>query len=138
MFPNLRLMLSASLATLILVAIVGSGLSLFRPPPTAMADVSDAVRTGPVGEARNHFRADTISRRNSELHRLLALPDSPVRAYAPEPPLAFPYALQPADSNVATTATVSSDLSAAASPAVSETAPQAQSARANAPGRSRR
>jgi hypothetical protein len=93
MFPNLRLMLSASLAIIVLVAIVGSSLVLFRPPPARMADMPDIVR--PVmaiaDDGRPPLRVDASARRSSELQRLLTLPSGPSRAYAAEPPAAFPY-----------------------------------------------
>jgi hypothetical protein len=93
MFPNLRLMLSASLAIIVLVAIVGSSLVLFRPLPARMVDVPEIVR--PVvliaDDGRPALRFDTGARRNNELQRLLTLPSGPARAFAAEPPATFPY-----------------------------------------------
>lgn len=105
MFPNLRLMLSASLATIVLVAIVGSSLVLFRPPPARMADMPEIVR--PIMSIADDNRPlqlfDAGTRRNEELQRLLALPPGPMRAYAAEPPAAFPYAVTAASSPAAAT-----------------------------------
>jgi hypothetical protein len=97
MFPNLRLMLSASLAIIVLVAIVGSSLVLFRPPPARMADMPEIVRpVMPItDDNRPALRVDAGTRRHDELQRLLALPSGPARAYAAEPPATFPYEVSP-------------------------------------------
>jgi hypothetical protein len=98
MFPTLRLILSASFATLVLVALVGSGMVLFMPPPARLADISGTVRpvTSIIDDSRAGAHVDGGARRIVELERLLSLPSGPARAYAAEPPAVFPYELNPA------------------------------------------
>jgi hypothetical protein len=95
MFPTLRLILSASIATVVTVALVGSGVLLFLPAPLRFADVSEAMRPvrSIIEDAHPIPRFDTAGRRSEELRRLLSLPVGPSRAYAAEPPRTFPYQL---------------------------------------------
>ena len=81
MFPTLRLILSASFATLVLVALVGSGMVLFMPAPARLADVSGTVRpaTSIIDDSRIGAHVDTAARRVVELERLLSLPSGPAR-----------------------------------------------------------
>ena len=108
MFPNLRLLLGASLATVLLIAIVGAG--LFALPDlrgrTEVAQISRPLMQQPVADdLRQPFGLGAIALRNGELQRLLALPSTPVRAYAPEPGAGFPYEFGPRDTSIADTLT---------------------------------
>jgi hypothetical protein len=98
MFPTLRLILSASVATLVLVALVGSGMVLFMPPPARLTDASGTVRpvTSLIDDGRTGAHLDAGARRMAELERLLSLPSGPARAYAAEPPAVFPYEIKAA------------------------------------------
>jgi hypothetical protein len=111
MFPTLRLLLSASLATLVLVALVGSGMFRLLPPPARLTDVPASVRpvTPIIDDIRPGARFDGGARRLEELQRLSSLPSGPSRAYASEPPAIFPYTL-----DTARTEKADADLSATA------------------------
>ena len=119
MFPTLRLILSASFATLVLVALVGSGMVLFMPPPARLADISGTVRPVPtiIDDGRTGIRLDDGGRRIAELQRLLSLPSGPARAYAAEPPAVFPYALKAAQPEQIDTLVPTSDQAASVGPA---------------------
>jgi hypothetical protein len=127
MFPTLRLLLSASFATMVLVALVGSGMFRLLPPPARLTDVPASVRpvTPITDDIRPGARFDGGARRLEELQRLLSLPSGPSRAYAAEPPAVFPYTLDTARPETADAA-----LSATARPEV----PDAGTAEAPAAG----
>jgi translation initiation factor IF-2 len=99
MFPNLRLIIGATIAAIALVMVVGSGLFAFREPYRKIADVPDVGRPlvqHAIAENPQHGRIVSLAhaRRNDELQRLLDLPTSPVHAYAAEPPSSFPFELK--------------------------------------------
>jgi hypothetical protein len=122
MFPTLRLILSASFATLVLVALVGSGMVLFMPPPARLADASGTVRpvTTIIDDSRTGIRLDDGGRRVAELQRLLSLPSGPAQAYAAEPPAVFPYALKAAQPEQIDTLIPASDQAMSSETAASE------------------
>lgn len=106
MFPNLRFLLGASLATVLLIALVGAGMFAIPDPSvrTEVAQISRPLLSQPIiDDLRQPFGLSAAARRNGELQRLLALPSTPVRAYAPEPGAGFPYELGPRDSSIADT-----------------------------------
>ena len=100
MFPNLRLIIGATVATMILVMIMGSGLFSFRDPQNTIADIPEVrrplVQRAIVGNPdRQQVRMLAYARRNDELQRLLELPAPPVQGTPPSVTDAYPFDVMP-------------------------------------------
>ena len=96
MFPNLRLIIGAAIATIALVIVMGSGVLSFRDPYRSIGDGPDVGRplvqhSMVENPERHQIRLLAYARRNDELQRLLDLPTGPIHAYAPEASTAYTF-----------------------------------------------
>jgi hypothetical protein len=107
MFPNLRLIIGAAIASIALVITMGSGVLSLRDPYRTMGEVPELHRPfvqHSMVENPDWHRARSLasSRRNDELQRLRELPAGSVQADAPEPPTVYMFKVSPAPEELAT------------------------------------
>ena len=122
MFPNLRLIIGATVATMILVMVMGSGLLSFRDPQAGFADIPvvrrPLVQRAIVAEPdRQRLQMLAYARRSDELQRLLDLPVSPVKATLPSVTASYPFDVKPAVETVAVPLPAEAPATEAAAPA---------------------